>query len=157
MDENTNTSNSTSFGLQGTSATDISGETTTTVAPGSGTNAVLTASEQGFTFVDVANLFVALAIIIAAGLSVFYIFVGGISFILSGGQEDKVKQAVHTIRYAIIGLIVTIFAVTIIAILGSIFNFDLVSYISWSKITQMMGAIVDRLTDSSSPSGGSLG
>lgn len=112
--------------------------------------------DHNFSFAELANLAVAIAIIFAAGLSVFYIFVGGISFILSGGEEDKIKKAVHTIRYAIIGLIVTIFAVTIIALLGSIFNFDLVSYLSWSKITEMMKIIIERLSESSTPTGDSL-
>lgn len=107
-------------------------------------------------FVQITNLAVAIAIIFAAGLSVFYIFVGGISFILSGGQEDKIKQAVHTIRYAIIGLIVTIFAVTMIAIIGSIFNFNLVSYLSWDKITEMMRMVIGRLTESDVPTNNTL-
>jgi len=117
---------------------------------------VIDSGSSGFSFVEIANLAVAIAIIFAAGMSVFYIFVGGISFILSGGQEDKIKQAVHTIRYAIIGLIITILAVTIIAILGSIFDFDLVSYISWAKITEMMERIMDRLSTTNAPNGGSL-
>lgn len=100
-----------------------------------------------YSFVDIANFGVALAIMAAAALSVIYIFIGGISFILSGGQEDKIKEAVHTIRYAIIGLVVTIFAVTIIAIVGAIFNFDLLSYISWSKITEMIKVIISRVTN----------
>lgn len=109
--------------------------------------------------VDIINLGVAIAIILAGALSVFYIFVGGISFILSGGQEDKIKQAVHTIRYAIIGLIVTILSVTIIKIVGYIFGFDLLSLISWAKISTLMRDLVDRIVSgggSSLPGSGSL-
>lgn len=95
--------------------------------------------------VDLVNLVVAIAIIVAGALSVFYIFVGGISFILSGGQEDKIKQAVHTIRYAIIGLIVTILSVTIIKIVGYIFGFDLLSLISWQEISLLMRNLIDRI------------
>jgi len=113
---------------------------------------IISTANNGFDFVDIANFFVAIAIIASAALSVIYIFIGGINFILSGGQEDKIKKAVHTIRYAVIGLIVTIFAVTIIAILGSIFNFNLVSYLSWDKITKMMNIIIDRLTGTNLPS-----
>ena len=113
-----------------------------------------------FSIVDIANLAVAIAIILAGVLSVFYIFVGGISFILSGGQEDKIKQAVHTIRYAIIGLVVTIMSVTIIKIVGYIFGFDLLSLISWDKISVLMGGLVERITTGSSggtlPGSGSL-
>ena len=98
-----------------------------------------------FNIVDLLNLGVAIAIILAGTLSVFYIFFGGISFILSGGQEDKIKQAVHTIRYAIIGLIVTIFSVTIIKILGLVFGFDLLSLITWDRITELMNGLIDKI------------
>lgn len=106
---------------------------------------------QEFNIVDLINLAVAIAIILAGTLSVFYIFVGGISFILSGGQEDKIKQAVHTIRYAIIGLIVTIMSVTIIKIVGYVFGFDLLSLISWDRISQLMSDLIDRIVSGSSP------
>lgn len=113
---------------------------------------------QQFNLVDLINLGVAVAIILAGGLSVFYIFVGGISFILSGGQEDKIRQAISTIRYAIIGLIVTILSVTIIKIVGFIFGFDLLSVISWDRITVLMSQLVDRIVGSggSIPGTGSL-
>lgn len=106
-----------------------------------------------FNIVDLLNLGVAIAIILAGGLSVFYIFVGGISFILSGGQEDKIRQAIHTIRYAIIGLIITIMSVTIIKIVGFIFGFDLLSVISWDRITFLMSQLIDRIVGGSSSSG----
>ena len=102
-----------------------------------------------FNIVDLLNLGVAIAIVLAGGLSVFYIFVGGISFILSGGQEDKIRQAIHTIRYAIIGLIVTILSVTIIKIVGFIFGFDLLSVISWDRITFLMSQLIDRIVGGS--------
>ncbi|MBN1258734.1 hypothetical protein JXA05_03170 [Candidatus Peregrinibacteria bacterium] len=105
-----------------------------------------------YNIIDIANLAVAIAIILAGVLSVFYIFVGGISFILSGGQEDKIKQAVHTIRYAIIGLIVTIMSVTIIKIVGYIFGFDLLSLISWAKISTLMTGVIDKIVTGSATS-----
>jgi len=114
---------------------------------------------QQFNLVDLLNLGVAIAIILAGGLSVFYIFVGGISFILSGGQEDKIRQAISTIRYAIIGLIVTILSVTIIKIVGFVFGFDLLSVISWDRITLLMSQLVDRIVGSGGggiPGAGSL-
>lgn len=104
----------------------------------------------GYDFVDIINLAIAFAIIVAGGLSIFYIFAGGISFILSGGQEAKIKQAVHTIRYAIIGLVITIFAVTIVAIVGSVFNFDLTKYIRWDKMSEIIQQILNRVMSNSS-------
>ena len=80
------------------------------------TSPILTVTQSGYSLPELATFFVALAILGAGILSVVYIFIGGISFILSGGQEDKIKQAVQTIRYAIIGLFITIFAVTLVSI-----------------------------------------
>ena len=111
------------------------------------------------TFAEIANMGLAIGVVLAGALSVFYIFMGGISFILSAGDEEKIRKAVHTIRYAIIGLVVTIFAVVIVAILGSIFNFDLVSYLRWDTIKEMMNNIITTLTQSQAPingEGGSL-
>ncbi len=119
---------------------------------------ILQTTATGYNIVELINVTIAFAIIVAAALSIFYIFYGGISFILSGGQEDKIKQAVQTIRYAIIGLVITIFAVTIIAIIGSIFNFDLTAYIRWDKMSEIIQAIISRITNDSgsSDSGDSL-
>lgn len=118
---------------------------------------ILSPQSGGYSLYEIANLAVALAVIAAGGLSVIYIFIGGISFILSGGKEDKIKEAVHTIRYAIIGLIVTIFSVTIIAVLGNIFGFDLVSYLSWSKILELADQLVGSVKETgSTPAPGSL-
>ncbi len=98
-----------------------------------------------FDIVDLLNLSVAIAIMLAGALSVFYIFVGGISFIVSGGQEDKIKESVQTIRYAIVGLVVTILSVTIIKIVGLVFGFELVNSISWPRISILMGQMLDRI------------
>lgn len=109
-------------------------------------NTDLLTKSASYNLVDIINMGVALGILVAGLLSVFYIFYGGLSFILAAGDESKIKQAVHTIRYAIIGLVVTIFAVTFIAIVGNIFGFNLVSYITWEKIGEMIQAIIETIT-----------
>ena len=123
-----------------------------------GSGSIMVTNE--FNVVDLLNLGVAIAIILAGTLSVFYIFFGGISFILSGGQEEKIKQAVHTIRYAIIGLVVTILSVTIIKILGLVFGFDLLSLITWDRITALMNNVINKIANSGTstgvPGGGTL-
>ncbi len=103
--------------------------------------------------IEAINIGIALALVIAGGLSVFYIFLGGINFILSGGDDEKVKKAVHTIRYAIIGLVITIFAVTIVSLIGSIFNFPLTKYIQWDNMTELVGSIIERMGEQSELNG----
>ena len=91
---------------------------------------------QNYNIVDIINKGLAYAIIIAGLLSVVFIFIGGISFILSGGAEDKIKKAVGTIRYAIIGLIVTVLAVVIVSTVGKAMGLDIIKYINFTEIIQ---------------------
>ncbi|MDD3896732.1 MAG: hypothetical protein PHU04_02705 [Candidatus Peribacteraceae bacterium] len=93
--------------------------------------------------IDIITTFVALGLIIAAILSLVYIIVGGISFILSAGNEEKIKKAVNTIRFAIIGLVVAFiafFAVSFVAnLLGVPFE------LNFSSIVDLMGEIFQAL------------
>lgn len=79
----------------------------------------------GLNLTDIVYLFVALAILGSGALSIVFIFFGGFSFILSGGDEGKVKQAIHTIRYAIIGLIVSLLSLVFVPLIGDLFNLNL--------------------------------
>jgi hypothetical protein len=108
-------------------------------------------SASRYDIVDIINKGLAYAIIIAGLLSVVFIFIGGISFILSGGEEGKIKQAVSTIRYAIIGLVVTILSVVIVGTIGRVLGLDIIKYINFSDIIQN----IQGLSDSGS-SGNSL-
>ncbi len=101
---------------------------------------------QNYDIVEIINKGLAYAIIIAGLLSVIFIFIGGISFILSGGQEEKIKQAVGTIRYAIIGLIVTVLAVVIVSTVGKAMGLDIIKYINFSEIIQTVTEIGDSGT-----------
>lgn len=104
-------------------------------------NSILGAAQR-YDIVEIINKGLAYAIIIAGLLSVIFIFIGGISFILSGGQEDKIKQAVSTIRYAIIGLIITILSVAIVGTVGRrIIGLDITKYINFNDIIQNISSL----------------
>jgi len=110
---------------------------------------------QDMNIKELINRGIAYAILAAGLLSVVFIFIGGISFILSGGQEDKIKQAVSTIRYAIIGLIITILAVIIVNAVGQIIGLNTIQYIRFEEIIQIISNISDDLrTSGGSGSGG---
>ncbi len=113
-----------------------------------GNKSIVEAAEN-YQILEILNRGLAYAIIVAGLLSVIFIFVGGISFILSGGQEEKIKSAVSTIRYAIIGLIVTILATVIIGTVGKAMGLDIIRYINF-------GDIIDTIK-SITASGGSSG
>ena len=95
--------------------------------------------------IDIVATFIALALIAASILCLVFIIVGGITFILSAGNEEKIKKAVHTIRFAIIGLLVTFiafFAVSWVAKLLGI-PFDL----NFSTIVALMQDIFQSLSE----------
>jgi uncharacterized membrane protein len=98
---------------------------------------------QNGSVLEIVATFVALGLVIAAILSLIYIIVGGISFILSAGNEEKIKKAVNTIRFSIIGLVVAFvafFAVSFIAnLLGIPFE------LSFSTIIDLMSEIFSAL------------
>ena len=104
---------------------------------------------QNYNIVELINKGLAYAIIIAGFLSVVFIFIGGISFILSGGQEDKIKQAVSTIRYSIIGLIVTILSVVIVGAVGRVIGLDIIKYINFNDIIRNIQGIGGTIDGSS--------
>jgi uncharacterized protein YacL len=106
---------------------------------------------ENYSAIEVINRGIAYAIIAAGFLSVIFIFFGGISFILSGGKEDKIKEAVSTIRYAIIGLIVTLMAVVIVGFVGRALGLDVIQYINMGEIFEL---ITDVTNNSSGGSGG---
>lgn len=106
----------------------------------SGNKSIIEAA-QNYEILEIINRGLAYAIIIAGFLSVVFIFIGGISFILSGGQEEKIKSAVSTIRYAIIGLIVTILATVIVGTVGKAMGLDIIKYINLSDIIDTIKTI----------------
>lgn len=105
---------------------------------------------QNYQILEILNRGLAYAIIIAGLLSVIFIFIGGISFILSGGAEDKIKSAVSTIRYAIIGLIVTILATVIVGTVGKAMGLDIIRYLNFGDII----ATIKGITTTGAGTGG---
>ena len=97
------------------------------------------------------NKGLAYAILIAIILCIFFVFWGGISFILSNGKEERVNSALKTIQFAIIGLLITIFATTFIAIVGKALGYDLISQLT--DIQQIMQD-VQNIIQNFQPGGG---
>lgn len=96
---------------------------------------------QNYDILEIINRGFAYAIIIAGLLSIIFIFFGGFSFIFSGGAEDKIKSAVSTIRYAIIGLIVTILAVVIVGTVGKAMGLDIIKYIDFGQVIETIKSV----------------
>lgn len=100
---------------------------------------------------DLVQMGVVYAFIIAGALAAIFIFIGGISFILSGGNEEKIKGAINTIRYSIVGLIITILSFTFVAIVGRIFGLNLMDYLSYQHIKDSINQLVSNTTQVEQP------
>lgn len=107
---------------------------------------------QTYDALEIVNRTIAYGIIIAGFLSVVFIFFGGISFILSGGDEGKIKQAVSTIRYAIIGLVVTMLSVVIVIMVGNAVGLNVVQYIDLGEVFDFVSNF--RLSEGGGSGGG---
>lgn len=91
----------------------------------------------------VINELIAYAIILAGFLAIVYLLWGGIQYIISGGKDDKVKNATGTIRNAIIGLIITILSVSVINFISNIFHLDLVHYVNFAHILDIINGLLN--------------
>ncbi|MBD3270302.1 hypothetical protein GF376_02150 [Candidatus Peregrinibacteria bacterium] len=113
-------------------------------------------SASNYDVLDIVNKGIAYAIIAAGLLSVVFIFVGGFSFILSGGNEEKIKGAVGTIRYAIIGLIITILAVVIVGTVGRLIGLDIIRYINFNEVISNIQDLTSSFQGQGGGSGGGI-
>jgi ABC-type Fe3+ transport system permease subunit len=98
---------------------------------------------ENASLVEVVATFVAISLIFATILCLIFIIVGGITFILSAGNEEKIRKAVHTIRYSIIGLFVSFIAYFIVSFISRLLDipFDL----DFSTIVDIMGQIFESM------------
>ncbi|MFH0851488.1 MAG: hypothetical protein V1876_01950, partial [Candidatus Peregrinibacteria bacterium] len=75
---------------------------------------------------------------------IVFIIIGGISFILSAGNEDKIKKAVHTIRYSIVGLIVAFIAYFLVLFIARLLEIPF--ELSFSDIIDLMQQILTAMS-----------
>lgn len=97
---------------------------------------------ENLDIMEVFIRFVAIAFIVAGILAVVFIFFGGISFILSGGNEEKIKQAISTIRYSVIGLIFAVGAIFVVGVLAKFLGVsDTINFLKYSQIVETIQSI----------------
>ena len=98
---------------------------------------------EGGNILEIIATLVAFGLIVSAILCLAYIIIGGIAFILSAGNEDKIKKAVNTIRYAIIGLLVSFFAFFVVRFMASLL--DIPFELTFGTIVDLMSDIFNSL------------
>ena len=113
--------------------------------------------EWNIEFGEFILLAISLFVLAAGVLSILFILWWGLLLILSGGKDDKIKPAINTIRYAIIGVIVTVLTIFLFPILGRLLWLDVEKYAQpkriFEKIEQIWNSIFGTTSSSSSSSG----
>jgi len=98
--------------------------------------------------------FILLAIslfVLAAGLlSILFILWWGLLLILSGGKDDKIKPAINTIRFAVIGMVVTVLTIFLFPVFGRLLWLDVEKYAKPQRIFEKIEEIGDKIFGTSS-------
>lgn len=66
------------------------------------------------TLSNAAEAIINILSIVVAAAAVIFIIIGGVKYVTSNGNQEKVTSAKNTILYAVIGLVIVIFAQTIL-------------------------------------------
>jgi len=102
--------------------------------------------EPGDFILTIISIFV----LVAGILSILFILWWGLLLILSGWKDDKIKPAINTIRYAIIGIIITVISIFVFPILGGLLWIDVKQYANPSAIFAKIEEIWNNVFGTSS-------
>lgn len=90
-------------------------------------------------------LAISIFVLIAGLLSILFILWGGLLLILSGGKDDKIKPAINTIRYAVIGMVVTVLTIFLFPVFGNLLGIDVEKYAKPQRIFEKIDEIWDKI------------
>ncbi len=88
---------------------------------------------------------IAIFVLIAWIASLLFILWGALLLILSWGKDDKIKPAINTIRYAVIGLIAIVFAIFVFPMLWKMLWLNVEQYAKPANIFRKIEEIGNNL------------
>lgn len=114
--------------------------------------------ESQMTFWELVLLVISIFVLAAGLLSIIFILWWGLLLILSWGKDDKIKPAINTIRYAVIGVVVTVLTIFLFPVFGRLLWLDVEQYAKPQRIFEKIEEIGDKIfwsswSSSSSSSG----
>jgi hypothetical protein len=89
---------------------------------------------QSYDLEDIVRVGIALVVLVSGFMAVLFIIWGGVMLILSGGKDEKVKPAVNSIRFAVIGVIVIILSLFLVPKLGDMLGMNVSKYVDPKQI-----------------------
>jgi Type IV secretion system pilin len=110
----------------------------------SASNSVLDANGS-YTASDIIRVGISLVVLVAGLCAILFIIWGGLMLILSGWKDEKVKPAINSIRYAVIGIIVIVIAIFVAPKVSEMLGLGTHDYLSpksiFDTIQQLMWKI----------------
>jgi hypothetical protein len=91
-------------------------------------------------------------VLVSGFLAVLFIIWGGLMLILSGGKDEKVKPAINSIRYAVVGIIVVVLSLFVVPRFGDLLGLDISSYLSPKTIFSTIQDLSARIFGGSNSS-----
>ena len=90
-------------------------------------------------------LAISLFVLLAWIFSVIFILWWGLLLILSWGKDDKIKPAINTIRYAVIGIIVTVLTIFLFPVFWNLLWLDVEKYAQPKRIFEKIEEIWNKV------------
>ena len=94
---------------------------------------------------DIIRVGVSLVVLVAGLCSILFIIWGGLMLILSGGKDEKVKPAINSIRYAVIGIFVIVIAIFVAPKASEMLGFGAHEYLSPQSIFDTIRVLMARI------------
>lgn len=113
------------------------------------TNSLL---ESKMEFGDFILLAISLFVLVSWILSIIFILWGWLLLILSGWKDDKIKPAINTIRFAVLGIIITVVTIFIFPVFGNLLWLDVEKYAEPKRIFEKIESIWNKVFGNSSSS-----
>lgn len=101
--------------------------------------------EAQMDFGEFILLAISLFVLAAWLLSIIFILWWGLLLILSGGKDDKIKPAINTIRFAVIGVVVTVLTIFLFPVFGRLLWLDVEKYAKPQRIFEKIEEIGDKI------------
>ena len=96
-------------------------------------------------FGEFVLLAISLFVLTSGIFSIVFILWWGLLLILSGWKDDKIKPAINTIRYAVIGIVITVLTIFIFPILGRLLWLDVEKYAEPKRIFEKIEEIWNKV------------
>jgi hypothetical protein len=88
----------------------------------------------------IVSALIQLVLVIAAVVAFFYLLIGGVKWITSGGDKEQTAKAQGTITAALIGLLIVFAAWAIIKLIETFFGLSIITKFSIPSVSHVGGS-----------------